>query len=202
MTDWDDAYRQKGAEGVSWYQPEPVISLELITLLDVQPSDPVIDIGGGASPLVDRLLRSGFTDLSVLDVSGVALELCRRSLHGGEGVTLMREDVLAWRPSRSFALWHDRAVFHFLTDEREKTGYLVTMTEALRPDGRVVIATFAEDGPEYCSGLPVARYSAAELAERLGRSFTLIVTRREVHTTPDGATQPFTWIAARRTTPR
>jgi len=198
---WDDAYRINGVEAVSWYQPEPVMSLELIRLLDVELFEPVIDVGGGASVLVDRLVESGFGDLSVLDVSEVALDECRRRLKGHQ-VVFVQEDVLAWRPSRSYALWHDRAVFHFLTDERHKTGYLVTMVEALRPDGRVVIATFAEDGPEYCSGLPVARYRGAELAERLGRSFTLIATRREVHTTPDGATQPFTWIAARRTARR
>jgi SAM-dependent methyltransferase len=200
VTDWDDAYRRKGAEGVSWYEPEPVMSLDLIRLLDVQQTDPVIDIGGGASLLVNRLARSGYSDLTVLDVSEVALKLCRRRLDGGQHVTFIRQDVLAWRPTRGFGLWHDRAVFHFLTDERDKTRYLATMAEALRPDGSVVVATFAEDGPEYCSGLPVARYKPEDLAALLGSDFTVIATRKESHSTPGGITQPFSWVAAKSNT--
>jgi SAM-dependent methyltransferase len=200
MTDrrrhWDDAYRIKGVEAVSWYQPEPVMSLELIRLLEVSPSEPVIDVGGGTSLLVDRLVESGFGDLSVLDVSQVALDECRRRLKGHPEVTFIQEDVLAWRPSRRFGLWHDRAVFHFLTDHGDRGGYLTTMARALKPGGSVVIGAFAEDGPKYCSGLRVARYSSAALAELLGPDFTVSATRREIHNTPGGATQPFSWIAA------
>jgi SAM-dependent methyltransferase len=205
MTDkgrhWDDAYRNRGVEGVSWYQTEPVMSLDLICLLEVEPQAPVIDVGGGASLLVDRLLEYGFGDLSVLDVSEVALEECRRRLKGNPQVSFIEQDVLAWRPSRRFGLWHDRAVFHFLTDQRDRDGYLAIMGHALRPDGRVVIGAFAEDGPTHCSGLPVARYCPAELAEPLGPDLTVIATSKEIHSTPAGATQPFTWIAAKLSRP-
>ena len=193
---WDDAYRINGVEAVSWYQPEPVKSLELIRLLDVEPSEPVIDVGGGASVLVDRLVESGFGDLSVLDVSEVALDECRRRLKGHQ-VVFVQEDVLAWRPARRFGLWHDRAVFQFLTDEQDRRGYLTAMTQALKPGGKIIIGTFAEDGPTHCSGLPVARYSPAALAALLGPDFTVVATPREIHRTPGGATQPFSWIAAR-----
>jgi hypothetical protein len=194
---WDDTYRTKGVEAVSWYQPEPVMSLELIRLLEVDPSEPVIDVGGGASLLVDRLVQSGFGDLSVLDLSEVALDECRRRLQGQPQVAFIHEDVLAWRPSRRFGLWHDRAVFHFLTAERDRAGYLVAMAQAVKAGGSVVIGAFAQDGPSYCSGLRVARYSPAALAGIFGPDFTVIATRREMHRTPVGATQPFTWIAAR-----
>jgi hypothetical protein len=199
---WDDAYRQQGVEGVSWYQLEPVMSIALIRLLGVQPSEPVIDIGGGASLLVDRLVEYGFRDISVLDVSALALDEVRRRVGGEPAVTLLKEDVLVWRPSRRFGLWHDRAVFHFLTDERDRASYLATMSRALKADGSTIIGTFAEDGPAYCSGLRVARYRTGELTEMLGPSFTPVATRRETHHTPGGATQPFSWIAARRTAAR
>jgi SAM-dependent methyltransferase len=195
---WDDAYRNKGSEGASWYQPEPVTSLELIRLLDVPPSEAVIDIGGGTSFLVDRLVESGLSDLSVLDVSEVALEEARGRLKNQPNVTFIQHDVLTWRPSRRFGVWHDRAVFHFLTDEEDQSRYLATMSESLEPDGGVVLGTFAEDGPERCSGLPVARYSLTELAGLLGPGFAAVTTRREIHYTPSGATQPFSWVAAKR----
>jgi SAM-dependent methyltransferase len=201
MTDrrrhWDSAYQDKGVEAVSWYQHEPVMSLELIRLLGVEPSEPVIDVGGGASLLVDRLAHSGFSDLSVLDVSEVALDECRHRLKSHPHVTFIQKDILAWHPSRRFGLWHDRAVFHFLTDERDKDRYMATMGRALKPHGAVVIGAFAQDGPTYCSGLPVARYSPAELADLLGPDLTVMATRKEIHHTPDGAKQPFSWIAAK-----
>jgi trans-aconitate methyltransferase len=198
---WDDAYQNKSVECVSWYQPEPVMSLELIRLLEVEPSEPAVDVGGGASVLVDRLAESGFSDLAVLDISEVALDECRRRLKEHPHVTFIHQDVLAWRPSRRFGLWHDRAVLHFLTDEQDRAGYLATMRRALKPDGNVVIGAFAPDGPTHCSGLPVARYSPEELAELVGPHFTRIATRKEVHTTPAGANQPFSWIAVKMSRP-
>jgi SAM-dependent methyltransferase len=193
----DDGYLI-GVSRFSWYQPEPVTSLELIRLLDVAPSAAVVDIGGGTSFLVDRLVESGFSDLSVLDVSEVALEEGRRRLTGRPKVTFIQHDVLTWRTSRHFGLWHDRAVFHFLTDEEDTSRYLATMSESLEPDGSVVLGTFAEDGPPRCSDLPVARYRPAELAGLLGPDFIVVSTRREVHHTPSGAAQPFSWVAAKR----
>jgi len=171
------------------------MSLELIALLGTGRTAAVLDVGGGASPLVDRLVKAGFGDVTVLDVSTVALEEGRRRLGAVAGVTWLHQDVLTWRPSRRFALWHDRAVFHFLTDEVARARYLRTMAAALDSDAGVVMATFAADGPEYCSGLPVVRYSAEELGELLGERFQLVAARREVHRTPGGVGQPFTWVA-------
>jgi hypothetical protein len=145
--------------------------------------------------LADRLLGDGFTDISVLDVSEVALNAGRRRIGNSPFVQWLREDLLAWVPARRYGLWHDRAVFHFLTDEHDQGAYLDKMRSALLPGGCLVLATFAEDGPERCSGLPVIRYSVDELRARLGSRFELTVSRRELHTTPGGAVQPFTWIA-------
>jgi hypothetical protein len=193
---WDDAYRSRGVEGASWYQREPAMSLDLVRLLGVEPSEPVIDIGGGASFLVDRLLELGFVDVSVLDVSEVALRECHRRLGHRPSVNLIRQNVLVWQAPRRFRLWHDRAVFHFLTDEQDRATYLATLSSTVSPGGSVIMATFAEDGPTSCSGLPVARYSAAQLAELLGEDFTAVAVQREIHATPMAGTQPFTWIAA------
>jgi trans-aconitate methyltransferase len=113
-------------------------------------------------------------------------------------VRCVEADILEWEPDRRYDLWHDRAVFHFLVDEHDRDHYLATLTDALAPGGRVIIATFADDGPETCSGLPVQRYTAEDLATALGASFELVETRREVHVTPRGASQPFTWVAARK----
>jgi SAM-dependent methyltransferase len=182
---------------VSWYQPEPAMSLALIDHLSVPVGAPVIDIGGGASLLVDRLLARGHTDLAVLDVSSTALEIARRRLGDTTPVRWLREDILSWQPDRRYALWHDRAVFHFLTHAAERARYLTTMRQALGESGALIIATFASDGPERCSGLPVARYDATDL-EQLLDGFTVSESSREEHVTPGGTIQPFTWIAASR----
>jgi len=194
---WDRRYSDAGATGVSWYQPEPAMSLALIDRLQVPKGAAVIDVGGGASLLVDRLLAQGYTDLAVLDVSSTALEIARRRLGDSTPVRFVREDLMTWQPERQYALWHDRAVFHFLTHAAERAKYLTTMRQALGDSGAVIIATFASDGPERCSGLPVARYDATDL-ERLLDGFTVVESRREEHVTPGGAVQPFTWIAANR----
>lgn len=167
---WDEVYERRGALGVSWFQPTPAVSLELIGTLEIPRDAAVIDIGGGASSLVDRLVDQGFRDLSVLDVSGTALEATRRRLGGDVPIAFLERDVLEWRPERQFHLWHDRATFHFLVDRAERDKYLATMRSAIRPGGYVIIATFATDGPEYCSGLPVARYSADSLVSVLART--------------------------------
>jgi ubiquinone/menaquinone biosynthesis C-methylase UbiE len=173
------------------------MSLALIERLRVPKSAPVIDVGGGTSLLVNRLLARGYTDLAVLDVSSTALEIARRRLADAASVRWLHEDILSWQPERRYALWHDRAVFHFLTDAAERATYLTIMRRTLGDSGALVIATFASDGPERCSGLPVARYDAIGL-ERLLAGFTLVESSREEHVTPGGAVQPFTWIAANR----
>jgi SAM-dependent methyltransferase len=194
---WDRRYSGAGATGVSWFQPEPAVSLELIDRLRVSKGAPIIDVGGGASLLVDRLLARGYTDLAVLDVSSTALEIARRRVDDAVRVRWLHEDILTWQPERRYALWHDRAVFHFLTNAAERAKYLTIMRQALSDSGALIIATFASDGPERCSGLPVARYDAVDL-ERLLDGFTVVESSREEHVTPGGAVQPFTWIAATR----
>jgi trans-aconitate methyltransferase len=196
---WDHVYEDSGTNAVSWYQSEPAVSLELIELLDVGPDSGIIDIGGGASVLSDHLLTRGYTDLTVLDLSEVALEAARGRVGAGSTVTWLAQDVLTWEPTRTFALWHDRAVFHFLSGH-EVEDYLNVLCQVIPSGGAVIMATFAPDGPDRCSGLPVTRYSSTELGEVLGTSFAMEAQRREVHVTPSGAVQPFTWIAARRTT--
>jgi SAM-dependent methyltransferase len=194
---WDRRYSGAGATGVSWYQPEPAMSLALIDRLGVPRSAPVIDVGAGTSLLVDRLLARGYTDLAVLDVSSTALEIARRRIGDAAPVRWLHEDIMTWQPERRYALWHDRAGFHFLTNAAERAKYLTTMRQALGNTGALIIATFASDGPERCSGLPVARYDAIDL-ERLLDGFTVVESSREEHVTPSGTVQPFTWIAATR----
>ena len=196
---WDHVYEDSGTNAVSWYQSEPAVSLELIELLGVGPESGIIDIGGGASVLSDRLLARGYTDLTVLDLSEVALEAARGRVGAGATMTWLAQDVLTWEPTRTFTLWHDRAVFHFLSGH-EVGDYLNVLCRAVPSGGAVIMAPFAPDGPERCSGLPVTRYSSTQMVEVLGTSFAMVAERREVHVTPSGALQPFTWIAARRTT--
>lgn len=197
---WDAIYTDRG-EQVSWHQADPRLSVELIeTLLDGTPGQDrsVIDIGGGASHLASRLLTSGFTDVTVLDVSKAALDAARRR-PGADRITWIQADLLTWRPSRRYQIWHDRAVFHFLTDPADRANYLTTLHEALESGGGIVLATFAPDGPTHCSGLPVARYTATDLAGEMATAFGDVVVghHTEQHHTPTGAVQPFTWITAR-----
>jgi trans-aconitate methyltransferase len=198
---WNAVYQTKGPEQVSWFQSEPTVSLELIEAVGLAPADPIIDIGGGASPLAGRLLDRGYTDVTVLDVSAGALDLAKYRLGARAGAVWWETaDMLAWTPPRAYALWHDRAVFHFLTDPANQTRYRERVAAGLRPGGHLILATFAADGPEHCSGLPVARYSPEQLAAQLGPDFTTMATRREHHHTPTGVDQPFTWLLLRRTT--
>ena len=182
---------------MSWYQDTPSVSLELIEALGVGRDEAVIDIGGGASLLADYLLKRGFVDVSVLDLSATALAETGRRLVDAAPATLLHEDLLVWRPERRFDLWHDRALFHFLVAPDDRDKYVQTLRSAVPVGGRVVLATFAADGPELCSGLPVHRYSVTELTELLGADFELLETRREAHVTPRGVTQPFTWVGGR-----
>lgn len=195
---WDSVYASKGDQETSWYEPSPRESLEMLDLLGVRPTDAVIDVGGGTSRLTDELVARGHGDLAVLDVSAQALERTRARLGAaGEGVELVAADITTWRPARQYDVWHDRAVFHFLTDPEDREGYRTAMRQALRPGGAFVVATFAEDGPTVCSGLTVARYSAEDLADALGPDLDVVQHQRLVHTTPWGAKQSFTWIAGR-----
>jgi SAM-dependent methyltransferase len=196
---WDAVYLRRGASGVSWFEAEPQTSLDLIGALPITPHTPVVDAGAGASSLTGHLAAAGFTDLTAVDIAAAALELARQRLAGHPGAARIRwiqADLLTWRPGRCHGLWHDRAVFHFLTEPAGRAAYLATLRAALQPGGTVILATFAPDGPAHCSGLPVARYSPSDLASALGPGFTITGTRSEQHATPDGAIQPFTWITA------
>lgn len=193
---WDAAYTGSGAEGVSWYQAAPRMSLTLIEELRISRDAAVIDIGGGASQLVDQLVERGFSDLTVLDVSASALQELGMRL-GDSPVIRLHKDVLDWLPDRRYDLWHDRALFHFLVTEADRRRYLEILHAAIKPGGLVILATFALEGPDHCSGLPVTRYSAEHLSDVLGDAFVPLETRHEKHTTPRGSVQPFTWLAGR-----
>jgi SAM-dependent methyltransferase len=196
---WDAVYRRRGATGVSWFQGEAKTSVQLVRALGITRPTPVIDAGAGASPLTGHLAAAGFTDLTALDISAEALAAARDRLAGHPSASRIRwihADLLTWAPARRYGLWHDRAVFHFLTQPADRTAYLATLRAALPAGGGVIIGTFGPDGPNHCSGLPVARYSARGLAETLGPSFTVTSARSEQHITPDGTVQPFTWITA------
>jgi len=193
---WDAVYETKGPRGVSWYQPVPRVSLDIIGKMDVASDAPVIDVGGGESMLVDNLLAQGFVDVTVLDISEVALARARDRVPS-PSVRWLEADVRTWRPDRRYGLWHDRAVFHFLIDPDDRTAYLRNLGAATAPGSVVIVATFAPGGPSTCSGLPVARYSSDALADALGEVVEVVVSLEEQHTTPDGNVQPFTWVAGR-----
>lgn len=189
---WEEVYRQKAEDTVSWFQPRPEISLELIHAAGVRKTDALIDVGGGASRLVDALLAEGFTDVSVLDISEIALDKDRARLGDtASRVHWIAEDITEWHPQRKYRLWHDRAVFHFLTDPAERAAYRKNLESALLPGGTAIIASFSLEGPERCSGLPVQRYSHASLAAELGPRFKLTERRAEAHETPAGKIQHF-----------
>jgi trans-aconitate methyltransferase len=197
---WQNVWTSKQAEEVSWFQPEPTLSLDLIESLHLRKDAGIIDVGGGASALVDRLVERGWRHVAVLDVSGAALNQAAERLGPlGDDVTWIDSDLLEWRPVPGlFELWHDRAVLHFLTREEDRKAYRRVLMTALVPGGTAIIATFAPDGPEQCSGLPVQRHDAESLSHLLGPDFELLETRREDHTTPSGKVQAFIWCVFRR----
>jgi trans-aconitate methyltransferase len=182
---------------VSWYEAEPTISLSLIRRLGICGDAAVIDIGGGGSPLASRLLDRSFTDVTVLDISTIALDETKRQTRGDPRARCLHQDLLSWKPDRRYGLWHDRAFFHFLNDDEDRRAYLGTLYEAVETGGSVIVATFAPDGPGRCSGLPVHRYSTEELSGALGHRFQRVHSKREAHLTPSGSVQPFTWVAGR-----
>jgi len=190
---WEAIYRTKSPHEVSWFQREARISLSFIHRVAPDFNASVIDVGGGASTLIDGLVACGYRDLTVLDVSPAALTLARQRLGpAASAVTWIEADVLsALLPSSNFDVWHDRAVFHFLTSPADRTRYLEQVRRSVKRGAYVVMATFAEDGPTRCSGLPVVRYSPAALHQEFGESFQLIEDVREVHVTPSGAKQAF-----------
>ena len=196
---WQHVYTTRLETEVSWFQATPSLSLELIQSVGAVDQIAILDVGGGASRLVDVLLDHGCTDVTVLDVSEAALSAtwARLGSHAA-GVQWIAADATLWDPPRQYDLWHDRAAFHFLTDANDRAAYVERLTTALASGGHAIIATFALDGPERCSGLPVVRYDAAMLATTLGNGFTLVDTRREDHRTPMGTSQRFQYCVFRR----
>jgi hypothetical protein len=196
---WKHIYESKSPNEVSWYQAVPRISLALIHSSGVSPTAPIIDVGGGASTLVDCLLAADYRSIAVLDLAAGALDRSRQRLGpAASQVDWVAADILSWQPTTRFQLWHDRAVFHFLTQPEDRQSYLATLKSALLPGASVLLATFALDGPERCSGLPVRRYSPQTLAAELGSEFTLIETATEDHPTPSGAIQRFVYCRFKR----
>jgi SAM-dependent methyltransferase len=196
---WEKVYTTKGENEVSWFQQSPEPSFELIVQAGATHASAIIDIGGGASRLVDHLVEQGFADITVLDLSGAALEAARRRLESrADRVHWIVADATAWEPAKAYDIWHDRAAFHFLTDEKDRAAYVARLEQAVKTGGHAIIGTFALDGPERCSGLPVARYDSAGLAQALGPGFRLVHTRRHEHATPWGSRQMFQFSVFRR----
>jgi hypothetical protein len=198
---WNQVYQTKGADDVSWYQRHPDLSLALIAASGVSNDTGIIDVGGGASRLVDFLLDEGYTRLAVLDLSGVALSQSRSRLGArAEAVEWFEADVTSFTPPRRFGVWHDRAVFHFLTVADDRRGYVATLRRTLLPGGAVIISTFALDGPPKCSGLDVMRYDEQSILAELGPEFRLLEVRRETHVTPWQSEQRFIYARFQRQT--
>ncbi len=196
---WDQVYREREADAVSWYQARPATSLRFIEASAVRQDTPVLDVGGGTSRLVDCLYERGFGDLTVLDISQGALEHARARLgEAAEGIDWIVADITRFTPTRRFGLWHDRAVFHFLVDEETRAGYLAALRAGLAPGGALILGTFATGGPRRCSGLPVRQYDAPTLCAELGDEFELLDATRLVHRTPGDIEQLFAWFRLRR----
>jgi len=195
---WDDAYGRLGAEGVSWFHPEERTSLDLIGAMPTPPGS-MIDVGGGASALAASLAGAGVDRVCVLDISQEALRMAReRAGQAARAIEWVTADIRSWTPAGMWDLWHDRAVFHFMVTEDDRRAYRRALAAAVPPGGHVIAAAFAPHGPARCSGLAVQRYGAGDLVPALGSDLRLVVAREEVHVTPSGNDQPFTWVLARR----
>ena len=196
---WQTVYTTKAETEVSWYQADPATSLRLIRDAVAAPAARIIEIGGGTSRLVDALLQDGYRDIAVLDLSANALEAAKKRI-GAAASTIdwIVADATTWRPVKTYDVWHDRAAFHFLTDPRDRAAYVERLRSAVGPGGQVIIATFAPDGPEKCSGLPVQRHDSASLSGELGPEFELVETQSEMHHTPWHSTQAFQFSRFRR----
>jgi 2-polyprenyl-3-methyl-5-hydroxy-6-metoxy-1,4-benzoquinol methylase len=199
-THWEHIYETKASTQVSWYQEHAQFSLQYIRNTTIQKTDHIIDVGGGASTLVDDLIADGFEKITILDISATALKLTRERLGSrAANVNWIEADITqAELPYQAYNVWHDRAVFHFLTQPDERQHYIATVRHAVRPGGHVIVATFASDGPDHCSGLEVVRYNPESLHSEFGEGFELTNSTRETHHTPFGTDQKFIYCYCRK----
>jgi SAM-dependent methyltransferase len=197
---WDAVYRTRPDAQTSWHRAHLDVSLRLLDALDLDVDAPVIDVGGGRSTFVDDLLARGLHEVSVLDIAAEALAQARERLGtaGGHVRWIAGDATAVELPAAHYALWHDRAVFHFLVDAHARARYAATLARAVRPGGHAIVATFAPDGPQRCSGLPVCRYDAAALAAEFAPAFSLVAAERDLHRPPAGGEQAFTYVLLRR----
>jgi 2-polyprenyl-3-methyl-5-hydroxy-6-metoxy-1,4-benzoquinol methylase len=192
---WENVYEKKLSTEVSWYQAHPTVSLELIASTGINHDSGIIDVGGGASALVDKLLDEGFKDLTILDISSQAMDYAKNRLgKRAENVNWIEADITDFDSSVKYDLWHDRAVFHFLINEEDRKRYVACMNKSLNPGGHVIISTFAIDGPLKCSGLPIERYNPEKMKNELGDFFNFIRSADETHRTPSAIEQKFTYF--------
>lgn len=200
QTHWQEVWTSKDHERTSWFQDDPAPSLRLIAGLSPRRGTAMVDVGGGRSALAGRLVEQGFANVAVLDIAEAALARAHAELGAlGDDVTWIHADVLDWRPVPGlYDIWHDRAAFHFLTDPADQAAYAAVLRRALAPGGHAIVATFAPDGPQRCSGLPVQRHDGASLLAALGPGLTLLSEERETHLTPGGVEQRFCWCVLRR----
>jgi SAM-dependent methyltransferase len=199
QTHWESIYSSKAPDAVSWYRPHLDVSLELIERCAPERSAAIIDVGAGESTLIDDLIVRGYRDLTVLDVSPTAIEATRNRLGAAaEHVRWILGDITQVAlPPRSFDVWHDRAVFHFLVDPAQRSAYVRSVLNAVRPGGYVIVGTFGPEGPTKCSGLDVMRYDAESLHHEFGRRFRIEESSKEVHRTPWGSEQQFVYCCCR-----
>lgn len=193
---WNLAYATKSVDERSWTEPVPTESLQLTVSCELEKDASIIDIGGGASLLVDEFINQKYSNVTLLDISSTAIEETKGRL--GDQATYICADITTWTPPHTYALWHDRAVFHFLTTTEDQQAYRRAVINGTSTGSIILIATFAPTGPESCSGLSVQRWSQHDLAEFFADDFTVLNTHESIHTTPWGSTQPFTWLVAKR----
>ncbi|MCY2688679.1 class I SAM-dependent methyltransferase [Salinimicrobium sp. TH3] len=190
---WDKVYSEKAPTEVSWYEPMPEISLNLIKECNLEKDAAIIDIGGGDSFLAEFLVSKDYTDVTVVDISKNAIQRAKeRMCEKADKVTWIVADAANFKPNKKFDLWHDRAAFHFLTNEEQRENYLKTLFESIKPGGYVILSTFSDKGPPTCSGLPVQRYSVGDMQKLFEEEFSVLSGRSLDHTTPSGKTQNFT----------
>ncbi|MFM7063733.1 MAG: class I SAM-dependent methyltransferase [Actinomycetes bacterium] len=194
---WDQRYAKVGYRNVSWFSPEPRTSLALLARTGVGRDGSIVDVGAGASLLVDRLVDAGYTDLTLVDVSAVALDAATDRLPD-DATAVIVVDVLKWEPGRQWDVWHERAMFHFVNTDADIEHYRQLVARSVVPGGHAVIGTFSDLGPLTCSGLPVARYTLEGLAAVFEDDFDLVWSEHETHITPTGSAQEFSWVVLRR----